>query len=117
MKYSREGLFIFLRLGFYVVGIIIFLVIPTSFFESNFSVCIFKNLTGIECPGCGMTRAFSSLFHGDIIMATEHNKLVIIVFPLFCYVCMKSVLSDLKKLRAVYFPKRTSDHFPDRRIW
>ncbi|MFY9114657.1 MAG: DUF2752 domain-containing protein [Dethiobacteria bacterium] len=101
MKNHKEIIYIYIRLGFYIAGIIILLITPTSFFETNFSICIFKNLTGIECPGCGMTRAFSSLFHGDIIGAVHHHKLVVVIFPLFCYVCVKSLLNDLQKLRAV----------------
>lgn len=29
-------------------------------------MCIFKAMTGLPCPGCGMTRAFLRLFHGDL---------------------------------------------------
>jgi hypothetical protein len=28
--------------------------------------CLFHLLTGMDCPGCGMTRAFLRLAHGDI---------------------------------------------------
>jgi hypothetical protein len=28
--------------------------------------CLFHLLTGMDCPGCGMTRAFLHLAHGDI---------------------------------------------------
>ena len=27
--------------------------------------CLFNELTGLPCPGCGMTRAVSALLHGD----------------------------------------------------
>ncbi len=29
------------------------------------SVCLFYHLTGQPCPGCGLTRSFVSLGHGD----------------------------------------------------
>ena len=29
-------------------------------------MCPFKLLTGVPCPGCGMTRAYLYLFEGDI---------------------------------------------------
>ena len=29
-------------------------------------MCPFKLLTGVPCPGCGMTRAYLHLFEGDI---------------------------------------------------
>ncbi len=31
--------------------------------------CLFKLITGYECPGCGSQRAFHSLLHGDIAAA------------------------------------------------
>lgn len=29
-------------------------------------VCPFFKITGLDCPGCGMTRAAAALFYGDI---------------------------------------------------
>lgn len=33
--------------------------------EGTLSICLFRNVTGIPCPGCGMTRAFALLARGD----------------------------------------------------
>src|SRR5687767_3599821 len=41
--------------------------------------CPLYSLTGFACPGCGMTRGFHALFHGDIVTALDYNAL----FPLF----------------------------------
>jgi hypothetical protein len=35
--------------------------------------CPFKTLTGIPCPGCGMTRALLSMTKGDFLGATNFN--------------------------------------------
>lgn len=43
------------------------------------SVCVFKNLTGYPCPGCGMTRSTISLFKGHFIQSIMWNPLAIIV--------------------------------------
>lgn len=51
---------------------------------NNFSpkdICVFKNLFGVECWNCGMTRAFLSILHLDFDKALDYNKNVIIVFP------------------------------------
>jgi hypothetical protein len=37
------------------------------------STCAFKRLTGIECGGCGLTRSFVSLAHGDVESAVQFN--------------------------------------------
>jgi hypothetical protein len=36
-------------------------------------LCMFKRMTGLGCPGCGMTRSFISLGHGDLAMAFSYN--------------------------------------------
>ena len=37
--------------------------------------CIFYELTGLYCPGCGSGRSLYSLMHGDWRGAFEHNLL------------------------------------------
>lgn len=48
---------------------------------SIFPKCPLKHLTGLDCPGCGLTRSVYSLFHGDILAAISHNLLVLFVVP------------------------------------
>lgn len=37
------------------------------------AVCGFRNLTGMGCPGCGLTRSFSFMAHGAPLAAFEMN--------------------------------------------
>ncbi|TYQ18026.1 UNVERIFIED_CONTAM: uncharacterized protein DUF2752 [Acetivibrio alkalicellulosi] len=46
-------------------------------FITDRSVCLFLNFTGIPCPSCGMTRAFISLFRGDLAGAFNYHPLFI----------------------------------------
>lgn len=75
--------------------------IPPSFVEaqSRHSLCLVKRLFGVECPGCGMTRAVSCAFHGEFRRAYRHNRLVAIVLPLLCYLWVRSLLAALRGLR------------------
>ena len=38
-------------------------------------ICIFKNLTGLPCPGCGMTRSITSAVRGDFAGSFVHHRL------------------------------------------
>ncbi len=56
-------------------------------------VCPLYSMTGYACPGCGLTRGFHALFHGDILTALDYNALLPI-FALvlgFFYLSMVSV--------------------------
>jgi len=55
--------------------------VPTAWLERLPSVCLYWNLFGVHCPGCGMTRAFSALLHGEWGQALLYNKLVVVAFP------------------------------------
>lgn len=41
--------------------------------------CIFHKISGLYCPGCGITRMFISLFKLNIYQAFRYNPLVFIL--------------------------------------
>lgn len=51
-----------------------------------FPVCPLYSLTGLACPGCGLTRGFHALFHGDILTALDFNALIPIWAAIFAWV-------------------------------
>ncbi len=57
-----------------------------------FPVCPLLALTGFACPGCGLTRGFHALFHGDIIPALDFNLLVPVWAAIFGWVFISLVL-------------------------
>lgn len=59
----------------------LFLIIAWFTGESAFSICIFYSLTGLPCPGCGMTRSVHFLLHGDILHALRYHLFGIVVLP------------------------------------
>ena len=63
--------------------------IPMDWLNGQHTICLFKNLTGHECWGCGITRAVVSVVQFDFTAAFHYNKLIVIVFPLLVYEWMK----------------------------
>lgn len=61
-----------------------------------FPVCPLYALTGFACPGCGLTRGFHALFHGDVLTALDYNVLL----PVF------ALLIGFGFLSLVYFALR-----------
>jgi hypothetical protein len=43
---------------------------------NRFPKCVFFSLTGLWCPGCGMTRAVHALAHADFARAFSMNPLM-----------------------------------------
>jgi hypothetical protein len=48
--------------------------------------CVFLELCGIPCPGCGMTRAFLSLLRLDFYSAFKYNFIVFFMPYVFMYI-------------------------------
>lgn len=48
-----------------------------------YPLCVFHALTGLQCPGCGATRALYHLLHGDIRGAFRYNQLLFVMAPFF----------------------------------
>lgn len=43
------------------------------------TACIFRRITGLRCPFCGMTHAVIDLMHGQLAAAAGHNALVFVL--------------------------------------
>ena len=43
--------------------------------------CPFRAATGLDCPGCGATRAVYALTRGDVARAADHNLLAVAALP------------------------------------
>ena len=95
---AAAGFFVFAA-GCFVVGF---------FKPSNagfFPGCPLLDLTGFACPGCGLTRAFHALFHGDFLIALDFNALLPIFAVSFVYllILLMSIAARGKGLRFTIF--------------
>ena len=55
--------------------------------SSWFPGCMFRKWTGLECPGCGMTRATEAMLHGRLLQAFSFNPVGMVLFPLAVIAC------------------------------
>lgn len=62
-------------------------------------MCLFKEITGIPCPGCGSTRAIISLFHGDVGQALWYNPMAVVLLVLFVFIAVYSVFDWILRKR------------------
>jgi hypothetical protein len=51
--------------------------------------CIFRKLTGLYCPGCGLTRMCSAILEGDLIAAFGYNPLCFVLLPFFIFLAIR----------------------------
>jgi len=67
-----------------VIGSLVLLFFnPTT--TGFFPVCPFRALTGLQCPGCGSTRACYQLMHLHPIAAFKLNPLMMLTLPFILY--------------------------------
>ncbi|MBK8146638.1 MAG: DUF2752 domain-containing protein [Acidobacteria bacterium] len=73
---------------------------------SNFPPCPLLSLTGIACPGCGLTRGFHALFHGDVLTALDFNAMIPIYTVMIVFLFVSLLLAAVRGrgLSAERFP-------------
>ena len=92
LKYLKKNILISLMVFYGVVSSLLF-----SFTSIDICVpCFWKKILGFNCPGCGLTRAFSCLVHFDIVGAFEMNPLIFIVVPAISYYIISDYIKFYK---------------------
>jgi hypothetical protein len=70
-----------------------------AFYDPNTSTalypaCPFKTMTGLDCPGCGITRALHALVRGDVGRALDHNVLFVLALPVLLWWMVRGILTS-----------------------
>jgi hypothetical protein len=68
-----------------------------------FTVCLFRRLTGVACPGCGLTRALAHLAKGEWAAAVRDHPLAPLLAAELCaaWVVWGVPAADRLRARAV----------------
>jgi hypothetical protein len=85
-------------IGFFIIGggIYYFYQNDPAQSETVFILCATKNISGIDCPGCGSQRAFHELLHGNFIKAAKLNLTIYFFTPLLLFLFLKTVLKPFR---------------------
>ena len=89
-----------------LVAVLLFL--PANYFDEGETVCIWKKTLGVECPGCGLTRATQHFLHGEWEVALDYNPLVVVVVPILGFLWGLQVWALVKFGRAYFASRRGS---------
>lgn len=58
--------------------------------------CFFRRLTGLRCPGCGVTHMCVALLHGQWAAAWQANPCLLLFSPLIGYLLTRMAAGYLK---------------------
>ena len=101
-----------------IAGVMITLAIPFCIMKLNGnnieqaqSLCPFKLLTGLPCPGCGITKSFIFLYEGDLAKSFHYHLFgpFVVVFCVFLIVLLiAEIILQKEYCRSILYNKKLS---------
>ncbi|MDB6112162.1 MAG: hypothetical protein JWR69_3912 [Pedosphaera sp.] len=89
----RYGIVALAMLGLLAGAVVLFQFNPTQ--HAFYPICVFHKLTGLQCPGCGASRALYSLLHGHLLAALHFNPLLVLALPFLAISAGRRLLREL----------------------
>ena len=89
------------NLKYAIMAISVFLIYYILNKKFGFSIpCIFYKITGLYCPGCGITRLLFALVNLEFYESFKYNPwiFILIVLGLFYLICKLFIFLKLKKI-------------------
>jgi len=78
------------------------MIVLANFFPAGqffYPRCLLYSTTGLQCPGCGATRATSALLHGEWARAWRLNPLWVILLPFLAWTYLTWLVNDIGNRR------------------
>lgn len=94
-KISRITKFFDLELLFWIAALI-YLALINPYFEGHFQLCGFKLLGFESCPGCGLGKSISFIFHGDLSHSLDSHPLGLFAIAVILYRIFSLINGKLK---------------------
>ena len=89
-RFKKTGLqlfvFLFLGIGYYIFYRKTGLGIP----------CLFHSVTGLYCPGCGITRVITYALQGQFLTAMGYNHALFFLLPVLAVLFLSMMISYIK---------------------
>lgn len=89
-RFKKTGLqlfvFLFLGIGYYIFYQKTGLGIP----------CLFHSVTGLYCPGCGITRVITYTVQGEFLTAMGYNHALFFLLPVLAVLFLSMMISYIK---------------------
>ena len=76
-------------------ALVLSLALPVQGF--GFSICIFYNLTGLPCPGCGLTRSMISVGHWELWHSLRYHPLGLVAYAIAVTLALSGWFSPLAR--------------------
>jgi hypothetical protein len=81
------------------------MLLPTGL-KSPIPLCLFKGVTGLDCPGCGMTRAFLLIGHGRFADAVAMHPASIPAYLIVAGLAATGIVRIIRNRPGCYNPQR-----------
>lgn len=78
---------------FTLASIFIFSFVANVNTARSIPLCFFKYMSHLDCPGCGLTRSFISLSHGQFVDAIHFNVLGPFIYFYFLLYLLKHLIN------------------------
>ena len=88
----KKIIFIIILVLYLLISIVFHPVIP----------CVFHEVTGLYCPGCGISRMLISILKFDFYQAFRYNPLLFIMLPFALALIVDHIYSTINKKQSLY---------------